>query len=130
MSLGNLLARLTTSCGRYGKCLRGRIAVTQAAIAALPRHSAEALEGRVLLSDAAPTIDLFNTSSAVFVENQGHGRIRGFGTPLMAPDARLDSGLDVGQRLRVQLVQTDVERGFVDFTRVAKATIGRISLTR
>ena len=28
------------------------------------------------------------------------------------------AGLDVGQRLRVQLIQTDVERGFIDFKRV------------
>jgi VacB/RNase II family 3'-5' exoribonuclease len=28
-------------------------------------------------------------------------------------------GMDVGQRLRVQLVHTDVERGFIDFKRVA-----------
>jgi exoribonuclease-2 len=37
-------------------------------------------------------------------------------------EGRLESGvegLDVGHRLRVQLVRTDVERGFIDFTRVA-----------
>jgi len=28
-------------------------------------------------------------------------------------------GLDVGDRLRVELVDTNVERGFVDFARVA-----------
>ena len=28
-------------------------------------------------------------------------------------------GLDVGDRVRVELVHTDVERGFVDFSRVA-----------
>lgn len=27
-------------------------------------------------------------------------------------------GMDVGQKLRVQLIGTDVERGFVDFERV------------
>ena len=27
-------------------------------------------------------------------------------------------GLDVGQRIRVQLIHTDVERGFIDFKRV------------
>jgi RNase II-type exonuclease C-terminal S1 domain len=27
-------------------------------------------------------------------------------------------GVDVGQRLRVQLIRTDVERGYVDFKRV------------
>ena len=27
-------------------------------------------------------------------------------------------GLDVGRRIRVQLVHTDVERGFIDFRRV------------
>jgi VacB/RNase II family 3'-5' exoribonuclease len=37
-------------------------------------------------------------------------------------EGRLESGsegLDVGHRLRVQLVSTDVERGFIDFKRVA-----------
>ena len=38
---------------------------------ALANCIAEPLEGRVLLSDASPTIDLFNASPAVFVENQG-----------------------------------------------------------
>jgi exoribonuclease-2 len=28
-------------------------------------------------------------------------------------------GLDVGHRLRVQLLRTDVERGYIDFKRVA-----------
>jgi exoribonuclease-2 len=27
-------------------------------------------------------------------------------------------GIDVGQRIRVQLIHTDVERGFIDFKRV------------
>ena len=27
-------------------------------------------------------------------------------------------GIDVGQRIRVQLIHTDAERGFIDFTRV------------
>jgi hypothetical protein len=31
------------------------------------------------------------------------------------------AGLDVGRRVRVQLVHTDVERGFVDFKRVGDA---------
>ena len=37
-------------------------------------------------------------------------------------EGRLESGfegLDVGHRLHVQLVHTDVERGFIDFKRVA-----------
>jgi exoribonuclease-2 len=37
-------------------------------------------------------------------------------------EGRLESGsegLDVGHRLRVQLVRTDVERGFIDFKRIA-----------
>jgi exoribonuclease-2 len=37
-------------------------------------------------------------------------------------EGRLESGfegLDVGHRLRVQLVRTDVERGYIDFKRVA-----------
>ncbi len=37
-----------------------------------------------------------------------HGRLeRGF------------EGVDVGQKLRVQLVRADVERGYIDFARVA-----------
>ena len=71
MSLGNLLACLKTSYGSQGERVRGRVAVAKAVMAALPRCSAEPLEGRVLLSDAAPSIDLFNASPAVFVENQG-----------------------------------------------------------
>ena len=37
-------------------------------------------------------------------------------------EGRLESGfegLDVGHRLRVQLIRTDVERGYIDFKRVA-----------
>ena len=37
-------------------------------------------------------------------------------------EGRLESGfegMDVGHKLRVQLVSTDVERGFIDFKRVA-----------
>jgi exoribonuclease-2 len=37
-------------------------------------------------------------------------------------EGRLESGfegLDVGHQLRVQLVRTDVERGYIDFKRVA-----------
>jgi exoribonuclease-2 len=30
-------------------------------------------------------------------------------------------GLDVGDRVRVELVDTNVERGFVDFARVASS---------
>ena len=36
-------------------------------------------------------------------------------------EGRLESGLEglaVGQRLRVQLIRTDVERGYIDFKRV------------
>ena len=39
-------------------------------------------------------------------------------------EGRLTSGfegLDVGQRLRVQLIHTDVERGYIDFRRVGEA---------
>ena len=31
------------------------------------------------------------------------------------------SGLDVGERVRVELVHTDVERGFIDFAAVSQA---------
>ncbi len=35
------------------------------------------------------------------------------------------AGLDVGHRLQVQLIRTDVERGFIDFRRVGGASRGR-----
>jgi len=41
------------------------------------RAVAEAMERRLLLADVAPAIDLFNASSAVFVENQGQWADRG-----------------------------------------------------
>jgi hypothetical protein len=31
---------------------------------------------------------------------------------------RGERGLDVGERVRVELVHTDVDRGFIDFARV------------
>jgi hypothetical protein len=31
--------------------------------------------------------------------------------------------MDVGQRLRVQLVRTDVERGYIDFKRVVSGEV-------
>jgi len=40
-------------------------------------YAAEALEGRVLLSDATPSVELFNASAAVFVENVGKWADRG-----------------------------------------------------
>ena len=33
-------------------------------------------------------------------------------------------GLDVGDRARVELIGTDVERGFIDFTRTGKRQRG------
>jgi hypothetical protein len=41
-------------------------------------------------------------------------------------EGRLESGfegMDVGHRLRVQLVSTNVERGYIDFTRVVSAEV-------
>jgi hypothetical protein len=80
MSLGKLLACPKTSYRSSREGVRGRVAVGRAVMAALPGCRAEALEGRVLLSDASPTIDLFNASSAVFVENAGQWADQGVRT--------------------------------------------------
>ena len=54
---------------------------------------------------------------------QGIGTDKGTWVRLLHPpiEGRLESGfesMDVGHRLRVQLVRTDVERGYIDFSRV------------
>jgi VacB/RNase II family 3'-5' exoribonuclease len=43
--------------------------------------------------------------------------VRVFRPPVEGRVVRGESGLDVGERVRVQLLDTDVERGFVDFAR-------------
>jgi hypothetical protein len=35
-----------------------------------------------------------------------------------------DEGLDIGDRVRVELIGTDVERGFIDFARAGRAQGG------
>ncbi|MCY2953528.1 MAG: SBBP repeat-containing protein, partial [Planctomycetota bacterium] len=104
MSLGNLLACLKTSYGSHGERVRGRVAVAKAVMGALPRCSAEALESRVLLSDAAPSIELFNASPAVFVENAGQWADQGVrygfdgaGCAIGFRDAGVDFRLSRGQ---------------------------------
>jgi exoribonuclease-2 len=44
--------------------------------------------------------------------------VRVFRPPVEGRVVRGESGLDVGERVRVELVGTDVERGFIDFARV------------
>ncbi len=43
--------------------------------------------------------------------------VRAFRPPVEGRVVRGEGGLDVGERVRVELVDTDVERGFVDFAR-------------
>jgi exoribonuclease-2 len=43
--------------------------------------------------------------------------VRTFEPPVEGKLVRGGEGLDVGQRLDVRLVRTDVERGFIDFER-------------
>jgi exoribonuclease-2 len=43
--------------------------------------------------------------------------VRVFRPPVEGRVVRGESGLDVGERVRVELVDTDVERGFIDFAR-------------
>jgi VacB/RNase II family 3'-5' exoribonuclease len=45
--------------------------------------------------------------------------VRIFHPPIEGKLVRNFEGLDVGQRLQVQLLQTDVERGFIDFKRIS-----------
>ena len=47
--------------------------------------------------------------------------VRIFKPPVEGKLVRGFEGLDVGDRLRVELVHTDVERGFIDFVRVREA---------
>ena len=43
--------------------------------------------------------------------------VRVFRPPVEGSVVRGESGLDVGERVRVELLDTDVERGFIDFAR-------------
>ena len=47
--------------------------------------------------------------------------VRIFKPPVEGKVVRGFEGLDVGDRVRVELVHTDVERGFIDFVRVREA---------
>jgi len=76
MSLGNLLARLTTSYGSHSERVRGRVAVAKAVMAALPRCATEALESRVLLPDAGRATKLFDTARAFFTSSEPRFRVR------------------------------------------------------
>ena len=50
--------------------------------------------------------------------------VRIFRPPVEGKVVEGSAGLDVGRRVRVQLIRTDVERGFIDFRRVADAGRG------
>ena len=48
--------------------------------------------------------------------------VRIFSPPVEGKLVAGAAGLDVGRRVRVELVHTDVDRGFIDFRRVGGAT--------
>jgi exoribonuclease-2 len=50
--------------------------------------------------------------------------VRIFRPPVEGKVVEGSAGLDVGRRVRVQLIRTDVERGFIDFRRVGDANRG------
>jgi len=50
--------------------------------------------------------------------------VRIFRPPVEGKVVEGSAGLDVGRRVRVQLIHTDVERGFIDFRRVGDANRG------
>ena len=97
-------------------------------LTALARHCTEA-------EDAAKKVERQVTKSAAAILLQPRigeqfdaivtgAADKGTWVRLLQPpvEGRLESGfegLDVGHRLRVQLVRTDVERGYIDFKRVA-----------
>jgi exoribonuclease-2 len=97
-------------------------------LAALAGHCTEA-------EDAAKKVErqVTKSAAAILLETRIGERFdavvtgaadKGTWVRLLQPpvEGRLESGvegLDVGHRLRVQLVRTDVERGYIDFKRVA-----------
>jgi exoribonuclease-2 len=97
-------------------------------LAALAKHCTEA-------EDAAKKVERRVTKSAAAILLEGRmgerfeaivtgAADKGTWVRLLQPpvEGRLESGfegMDVGHRLRVQLVHTDVERGYIDFKRVA-----------
>jgi exoribonuclease R len=97
-------------------------------LAALARHCTEA-------EDAANKVErqVTKSAAAILMETRIGEQFdaivtgasdKGTWVRLLHPpvEGRLESGfgsLDVGHRLRVQLVRTDVERGYIDFKRVA-----------
>lgn len=48
-----------------------------------------------------------------------------FDPPIEGRITEGEDGLDVGDRVRVKLVHTDPERGFIDFARIGHAAVGR-----
>jgi len=73
------------------------------------RLAAVALRHRI--GENFPAVVTGNTPKGVFV--------RIFDPPVEGRLVRSERGLDVGDRLRVKLLATDPERGFLDFGRVS-----------
>jgi exoribonuclease-2 len=122
---------------RYSDLITQRL--LKAAIAGLPiPYSIEEFESLALpcteAEDAAKKVErqIVKSAAALLLESRIGEEFdaivtgaseKGTGVRIMNPplEGRLESGfegVDVGHKLRVQLVNTDVERGFIDFRRV------------
>jgi hypothetical protein len=55
-----------------------------------------------------------------FFPSEKRTRVRLFHPPVEGKLLRGFEGLDVGDRVRVELIGTDVERGFIDFARTGR----------